>query len=174
MCGFLYNYKCRYTHLCEYVYLAGTGTISCMGLPYTCMQFSLLLLLVLLQHIARLHALQKLVGKSTVSLRMSIAKRFIESKRQHRCILFETRVFHPIYLKQFMTTYSTELLDFTLRVSIVVVYLIWVLRTCHFALFISYSLVTWSRVTVSFFHQKISPDNEKVMYNDRSLSTSKF
>ena len=122
VCGFLYNYKCRYTHLCEYVYLAGTGTISCMGLPYTCMQFSLLLLLVLLQHIARLHALQKLVGKSTVSLRMSIAKRFIESKRQHRCILFETRVFHPIYLKQFMTTYSTELLDFTLRVSIVVVY----------------------------------------------------
>ena len=25
--GFLYNYKCRYTHLCEYVYLAGTGTM---------------------------------------------------------------------------------------------------------------------------------------------------
>ena len=43
---------------------------SCMALPYTCMLTAASCTL----HIARLHALQKLVGKSTVSLRMSIAK----------------------------------------------------------------------------------------------------
>ena len=49
----------------------GNVVASCMALPYTCMQFSTASCTL---HIARLHALQKLVGKSTVSLRMSIAK----------------------------------------------------------------------------------------------------
>ena len=84
--------------LCEYVYLYcrywDNVVASCMALRihlyaifFTAVSCTL--------HIACLHALQKLVGKSTVSLRMSIAKHVKSSFEKAAQVVFCLRlVFH--------------------------------------------------------------------------------
>ena len=114
--------------------------------------FSLLLLVPCSLHAYTVHALQKLVGMSTVSLLMSIAKH-VQSSTEKAAQLYFDR--DSLIHVQFMVGHilyricGLDIASFPLcRVSIFIVL---------YAYMLHYSSVTWSKVTVSFCYQKICP-----------------
>ena len=90
---------------------------------------------------------------------------------QHRCILFETLV------STLQFSYDHLLPDRTFGQDIACLPLTSCIHTCMGVAHVHYSLVTWSRLTVSVRSPENKPQhalNAKVMYNDCSLSRSQF